>query len=160
MEVSLGRFKLWISEKGLSWFRKGVISEISKSWSKSQAWQFSDSEDWLTVTRGRNTNGEFMKLSGPNSWGNTVDLYFPAGNDGEGWKQVVTIINQIDPIREVSPGKNTSSSTPTIVKNPSSVWSNPNSPIEKDAVNPIEKESWNQYLPVAFSRKTSWQEPR
>ncbi|KAI3942060.1 hypothetical protein MKW92_047576 [Papaver armeniacum] len=86
---------LWVNYKGLDWFRKGLMLEITKSWSKSQSWHFNDSDEWLSATRGRNNNGEFIKLSGPNSWGNTVDLYFPSGSNGEGWKKILTLINQL-----------------------------------------------------------------
>ncbi|KAI3879303.1 hypothetical protein MKX03_024278 [Papaver bracteatum] len=121
IETKGDRFStLWINQKGLSWFLKGLLSEISKPWSKSQVWKFSDMDEWLTVTRGRNNNGEYMKLSGPNSWGNTVDIYFPAGNQGEGWKKVTSIINQLCPIQGVSQIKSHSSPAPNFVPNPRS----------------------------------------
>ncbi|KAI3925546.1 hypothetical protein MKW92_047973, partial [Papaver armeniacum] len=47
---------LWIDQKGLFWFRKGLLLEITKPWSKSQVWHFSESDEWLTVTRGKNSN--------------------------------------------------------------------------------------------------------
>ncbi|KAI3994374.1 hypothetical protein MKX01_012631 [Papaver californicum] len=81
--------KLWISSKGFEWFRKGLKVEISKVWSKSQSWYFQLSDEWLSVTKGRNKGGEFLKLSGPNSWGSSVDLFFPTGKNGEGWNQIL-----------------------------------------------------------------------
>ncbi|KAI3889888.1 hypothetical protein MKX03_017811, partial [Papaver bracteatum] len=143
IETKGDRFStLWINQKGLSWFLKVLLSEISKPWSKSQVWKFSDMDEWLTVTRGRNNNGEYMKLSGPNSWGNTVDIYFPAGNQGEGWKQVTSIINQLCPIQGVSQIKSHSSPAPNFVPNPRSVWSKlPQE--ETGTLLAIEKENWN-----------------
>ncbi|KAI3838232.1 hypothetical protein MKX03_025940, partial [Papaver bracteatum] len=86
---------LWINQKGLSWFRNGLKAEIKKVWSKAQSWKFNDSDEWLISPRGKNSGGEFIKLSGPNSWGNTVDIYVPSGKDGDGWNQIITIIDQL-----------------------------------------------------------------
>ncbi|KAI3878478.1 hypothetical protein MKX03_007258, partial [Papaver bracteatum] len=142
IETKGDRFStLWINQKGLSWFLKGLLSEISKPWLKSQVWQFSDLDEWLTVTRGRNNNGEYMKLSGPNSWGNTVDIYFPAGNLGEGWKQVTSTINHLCPIQGVSQIKHQPPPAPNSAPNPRSVWSK--LPQEESGSIPIEKENWN-----------------
>ncbi|KAI3843069.1 hypothetical protein MKX03_018324 [Papaver bracteatum] len=124
IEAKGDRFStLWINQKGLSWFRNGLLAEISKSWSKSQVWQMSDLDEWLTVTRGRNNN---------------------AGNKCEGWNQVISIINQLFPVSVVSSGKTHSSSSPVTVPNPPSVWVNPNSLKGEIESLSIEKVNWNQ----------------
>ncbi|KAI3961662.1 hypothetical protein MKW92_038484 [Papaver armeniacum] len=145
---------LWVNQKGLCWFRKVLSLEITKTWSKSQIWQFTDSDDWLTVSRGKNNNGEYIKLSGPNSWGNSVDIYFPAGDMRNGWKQIISIINQLSPIQEVLIQKPQSSPSPVHFPNPPSVWNKPKLETE---VLPIEKENWNHMVVLSSdANMVSW----
>ncbi|KAI3902111.1 hypothetical protein MKW92_019215, partial [Papaver armeniacum] len=136
---------LWVNYKGLDWFRKGLMLEITKSWSKSQSWHFNDSDEWLSATRGRNNNGEFIKLSGPNSWGNTVDLYFPSGSNGEGWKNFLTLINQLIKPIESQTVKIVQPVPKPLIANPKSVWAKVK-PIETREILPIEKEDWNHMI--------------
>lgn len=52
-------------------------------------WEFIILSEWLMVARGKNENGEFIKLKGPNFKGGATEIFFPAGKLNEGWLSVV-----------------------------------------------------------------------
>lgn len=62
-----------------------------------------------------------------------MDIYFPSGNLGDGWKQIISIINHLCPIKETPSKKLQSPQQPILSPNPPSVW-----PKSK-----MEKENWN-----------------
>ncbi|XP_026421740.1 uncharacterized protein LOC113317832 isoform X1 [Papaver somniferum] len=73
---------------------------------------------------------------------------------GNGWKQIITIINQLSPIQEVSIQKPQSSPSSVHFPNPPSVWNKPKLETE---VLPIEKENWNHTVVLSSdANMVSW----
>ncbi|KAI3906977.1 hypothetical protein MKW92_023593, partial [Papaver armeniacum] len=83
---------LWVSAKGFSWIYSTLHSEISKEWSKMAHWEHIISGEWLMAARGKNKNGEYFKVSGPNKKGGISDLFFPSGKNLEGWLRLVKMM--------------------------------------------------------------------
>ncbi|KAI3939001.1 hypothetical protein MKW92_021644, partial [Papaver armeniacum] len=107
---------VWVSHEGISWLCSKFNESISLVWAKPIYWNLDSKFESLAASRGRNTSGEYIKLSGGTGTksGGSIDLFFPAGRDASGWKSIVSSFLKLKQNSRMSADINSNVSFPSL----------------------------------------------